>query len=64
MISIILVVIMLFCGVLCLVLPEDKLVNKDKLKPDQSFEEAVKSNRKYGIIMIGIAIVFFFINVL
>lgn len=64
MISIVLAVVMLICGVLFLVLPEDKLVDKNKLKSNQSFEQAVKQNRRYGTIIIVIAVILFFVNVI
>lgn len=64
MISMIFAVVMLICGVLFLVLPEEKLVDKNKLKPDQSFEQAVKQNRRYGIIIIVVAVILFFVNVI
>ena len=58
MIKLLLVGTMLICGILLLVLPEDKLVNKEKLKPNQDPIQAVKQTRNSGIIFIIIAIVF------
>ena len=64
MVAIIAVVIMVITGILFLVLPEDKLVKKDKLKPDENFEQLVKNNRRYGWLMLGLAAFFFWINIL
>ena len=49
---------MLICGILLLVLPEDKLVNKEKIKPNQDPVQVVKQTRNSGIILIIVAIVF------
>ena len=61
MIKILLIAVMVVCGLLSLLLPEDKLVNKDKLKPNQDAKQVAKQTRTMGIIFVGLAILFFFI---
>ncbi len=55
--------IMLICGLLMIINP--KLgVNPEKLKNGITYEEAVKKNKKSGIIFVVIAIVLLLINIL
>lgn len=55
--------IMLICGLLMIINP--KLgVNPEKLKNGITYEEAVKRNKKSGIIFVVIAIVLLLINIL
>ena len=55
--------IMLICGLLMIINP--KLgVNPEKLKNGITYEEAVKKNKKSGIIFAVIAIVLLLINIL
>ncbi len=55
--------IMIICGLLMIINP--KLgVNPEKLKNGITYEEAVKRNKKSGIIFVVIAIVLLLINIL
>lgn len=58
MIKLLIIETIMICGILLLVLPEDKLVNKEKLNPNQDPIQAVKQTRNSGIILIIVAIVF------
>ena len=61
MIKMLIELVLLICGLLLLVIPEDKLVNKNKLKPNQDTKQVAKQTRTMGIIFIGLAVLFFFI---
>ena len=51
-------VVMIVCGILYLVLPEKYLVNEKNIKPGETFEQAVKRQRKLAIIFIAPGILF------
>lgn len=61
MIKILVIITLIICGLLSLLLPEDKLVNKEKLNPNQDSAQIVKQTRKMGIILIIGAILFLII---
>ena len=61
MIKLLIIGVLLICGILELVLPKEKLVNKEKLKEEQDFHKLVKQNRTMGIVFICIAVILFFI---
>lgn len=55
--------IMLVCGLLLIINP--KLgVNPEKLKNGITYEEAIRKNKKSGIIIIVIAIILILVNIL
>lgn len=51
-------VVMIVCGILILILPGKYLVNEKNIKTGETFEQAVKRQRKFGIICIAMGILF------
>lgn len=51
-------IILLICGILYLVLPGKYLVNEKNTKANETFEQAVKRQRKLAIIFIALGILF------
>lgn len=61
-ILIVCIIIMAGSGIAYLILPADKLVKQDKLKPGETMEDATKRIRKSGIYFLVFAGLLFLFN--
>ncbi len=61
-ILIICIIVLVVGGILSLILPADKLVNKDKLKDGETMEETAKKMKKNGILYLGLALILLVFN--
>lgn len=62
MIMIVCIIIMVVSGLAYLLLPYDKLVKQDKLKNEETMEEATKKIRKSGIFYLVFGVLLFLFN--
>lgn len=54
-------IVMLICGLLCLLLPKKYLVNEKNIKPGETEDQAVKRYRILAIIFIVLGLIFLFL---